>query len=83
MFFLANSCSGCNRCICTAEGEWRCETIFDCSVDDGMTPADRETVSTALDILYSGIVLIMYNTLDYTVVSPRFQHTTIYLGVIE
>ncbi|XP_045455780.1 uncharacterized protein LOC123665533 [Melitaea cinxia] len=49
----ANSCSGCNRCICTAEGEWRCETIFDCSVDDGMTPADRETVSTALDILYS------------------------------
>ncbi|CAH2097308.1 unnamed protein product [Euphydryas editha] len=49
----ANSCSGCNRCVCTAEGEWRCETVFDCAIDDGITPADRETVSTALDILYS------------------------------
>ncbi|XP_050355808.1 uncharacterized protein LOC126777026 isoform X2 [Nymphalis io] len=49
----ANSCSGCNRCSCSAEGEWQCESVFDCSVDDEDVLSDRQTFSTAVDVMFT------------------------------
>ncbi|XP_064075083.1 uncharacterized protein LOC135194144 [Vanessa tameamea] len=51
----ANECSGCNRCSCSAEGEWQCEAVFDCSVDENDVLADRQTFSTAVDVMYTGL----------------------------
>ncbi|CAH0717553.1 unnamed protein product, partial [Brenthis ino] len=48
----ANACSGCTRCTCSAEGEWDCQLVFECPTDDKEV-ASPESVSVALDVLYS------------------------------
>ncbi|XP_069355823.1 putative leucine-rich repeat-containing protein DDB_G0290503 [Maniola hyperantus] len=66
----ANYCSGCNRCSCTSEGQWSCQEVFMCPVDEEEVPSDQDSVITALGDLQSFIEMKKKQKKSRAIVPP-------------
>ncbi|XP_045761812.1 uncharacterized protein LOC123865037 isoform X2 [Maniola jurtina] len=66
----ANYCSGCNRCTCTAEGQWSCREVFMCPVDEEEVPSDQDTVVTALGNVQSFLEMKKKQKKSRAIIAP-------------